>query len=281
MVKKFLTQHRWTLSRRCVQVGIWLLFFGTAQYGWSFLDQRLLSGTLSQSSLLGVLPLAEPFAFIQRLLAGTLPTLTALTGFFVVNLIYLALGPRVFCGWICPMNPVTEFAQWTRQQLHLTNDFIKLPKQVRWLLFGAILLTCLLTGHAAFEAINPQALLWRSLIFGSLLSAISAALGIFLLDTFITRNGWCGHLCPLGTYWILLGKLKTPALLRVHFEKEKCNRCGECIRICPERQIINFKELEHTARIQHSECLHCGKCMEVCSTHAFSFRPAKPLKKTN
>jgi ferredoxin-type protein NapH len=52
---------------------------------------------------------------------------------------------------------------------------------------------------AAFEAFSPIAMLHRELIYGTDMG-LSAAAGIFLLDTFVLRRGWCGHLCPLGAF---------------------------------------------------------------------------------
>ena len=68
-----------------------------------------------------------------------------------------------------------------------------------------------------------------------------AVVGIFILDLFVIRNGWCGHLCPLGAFYALLGRCG--AQLSVDFDASSCTHCAECATICPEPQVLNLKKL--------------------------------------
>ena len=56
---------RYIIYRRLVQLTTLLLFFGTAHWGWTIAGEPLLMGNLSSSTLLGVIPLADPFAVLQ------------------------------------------------------------------------------------------------------------------------------------------------------------------------------------------------------------------------
>jgi hypothetical protein len=53
---------RYLILRRFTQLGILAMFFGTARYGWEVAGSALLSGNLSASEFLGVIPMADPFA---------------------------------------------------------------------------------------------------------------------------------------------------------------------------------------------------------------------------
>ncbi|MEE9494823.1 MAG: 4Fe-4S dicluster domain-containing protein, partial [Gammaproteobacteria bacterium] len=118
-----------------------------------------------------------------------------------------------------------------------------------------------------FEWISPISMLHRELIFGIGLGWITV-LGIFLFDLFILRNGWCGHLCPLGAFYALIGKV---AQLRVSFDTPTCTHCGECARVCPEPQVLNLRKAAIHRMIISGECSNCGNCIAVCPEDTLHF----------
>lgn len=201
-----LHRNRFGLARHLVQVLVLLAFVGTARWGWTIAGEKLLSGDLSSSLVLGTIPLSDPLALLERLFAGHLPQGAALLGAVIVFVLYAVLGSRTFCGWVCPMNLVTGLADALRRALKLDADLVRLSKGVRYASLVTALLASAATGVAAFEAVSPQAFLWRDVVWGTGLGALSAALGIFALDLALLRHGWCGHLCPLGAFWTVVGK---------------------------------------------------------------------------
>lgn len=271
-LKERLYRSRWQLTRRLVQLAVMVLFMGTARLGWTLFDKPVLNGDLSASSVLDTVPLADPLATLERLLAGHLPTITVLTGALLVVLLYGFLGSRVFCGWICPMNTVSEAAEYTRVKLGLNADLMRIHPSVRYVMLAVALLLSALTGTAAFEVVSPQAIIWRDLAFGTGLGALSAALAVFALDLAVMKNGWCGHLCPLGAFWALVGRLSPRPALAVGFKPERCTRCADCLHVCPEPQVIKFKTMDEIHRIPNGECLSCGRCIEICPEDALSFQ---------
>lgn len=270
---------RYTLLRRAVQLTVLLLFIGTARWGWTLAGAPLLDGTLSASKFAGIIPLTDPLATLERLAAGHLPTVTAGLGALIVVILYGLLGSRTFCGWICPMNMVTEAASWVRTELGLKADVVRLSRHVRYGLLIAALLLSAATGTAAFEVVSPQAWLWRDLIFGTGLAALSVASAIFALDLALMKHGWCGHLCPLGAFWSLVGRLSPKPLVQIHFDDQACTRCGDCLHVCPEPQVIRFVDLAKTGRIPSGDCINCGHCIAVCSDQALTFKGSGQPKK--
>ncbi|MEN8108290.1 MAG: quinol dehydrogenase ferredoxin subunit NapH [Pseudomonadota bacterium] len=257
---------RYLLMRRSMQLGILLLFLGTVRGGWEVAGRPVLTGNLSSSELFGLIPMADPFAVLQIMLTGHLPLLEVLLGAALILGIYGLLGGRSWCAWVCPVNMVTDLAAWLRRRLGIT-DMFRLSRNIRYTVLILTLILSLLTGVAAFEWISPISMLHRELIFGAGLGWI-AVLGVFLFDLFILRNGWCGHLCPLGAFYALVGKL---AQVRVRFDTPTCTHCGECARVCPEPQVLNLREAATAGMIASGECSNCGRCITICPEDTLHF----------
>lgn len=262
---------RYILLRRLAQLGILLLFFGTAHWAWQFPAKvPLLTGNLSASELMGLIPMTDPFAALQIFLTGHVLASKSLIGAALVFGFYLLVGGRVFCAWICPVNMVTDLAGWLRSRLDISAMF-HINRNLRYFVLAAALALSALTGLAAFEWVSPIGMMHREIVFG-LGAGIMALVAIFLFDLLILKNGWCGHLCPLGGFWSLVGK---GAMWRVRFDKTTCTHCGECARVCPEPQVLNLKKLEETGYVASGECSNCGRCTGLCpeGSLAFDLRP--------
>jgi ferredoxin-type protein NapH len=257
---------RYLLMRRGLQLGILLLFLGTVRAGWAVAGRPVLSGNLSSSELLGLLPMADPFAALQIMLTGHLPLLEVLLGAALILGVYGLLGGRTWCAWVCPVNMVTDLAAWLRRRLGIT-DMFQLSRNIRYTALVLTLILSVLTGVAAFEWISPIGMLHRELIFGIGFGWV-AVVGVFLFDLFILRNGWCGHLCPLGAFYAVVGRL---AQLRVRFDTPTCTHCGECARVCPEPQVLNLRAAAAHGMIRSGECSNCGRCITVCPENTLHF----------
>ena len=267
-----LHRARFGLARRVMQFGVLLLFYGTLHAGWTLLGAPLLTGNLSAAQLLGILPFADPFATLQLLAARQVLAAEVLVGAAATLLAYGLLGGRVFCAWVCPMNVVTDTAAGLRHQLGLDpqRDLVRLPALARYGLLVLALLVSALAGLPAFEAYSPIAMLHRELIYGLGLG-LTAALGILLLDTFVLHRGWCGHLCPLGAFWALVGRIPRLGQVQVAFHDASCSRCGDCVKVCPEPRVLHFAKCAEAGRVVGSECTRCGRCVAVCPESSLRF----------
>ncbi len=264
---QWLYRYRFTIARRSCQFLLLILFIGTFRLGWSIMDKPLLSGDLSSSRILGIIPMADPYAALQRLIAQYWLSPETIEGALIVLAVYLLISGRTFCAWVCPMNLVTDFAFWLRSKLGIKTNFLSLPDSVRYLLLAVSLVLCYLTGTAAFEHISPQAMIWRDTVYGFGLGSLSAIFGIFALDLAVSRRAWCGHLCPLGAFWAIWGRI---GVLKVKFDGSTCTRCGDCLKECPEPQVINFSIMSQTGMIASGECTNCLKCMAICPENSLS-----------
>jgi ferredoxin-type protein NapH len=258
--------NKWLLLRRGSQLGILLLFLSGPWFGlW------IVKGNLNASLTLDVLPLTDPYVLLQTLLSGHMPELTALAGALIVLAFYLLVGGRVFCAWVCPVNMVTDAANWLRERLGIKGGS-RLSRNTRYWILAMTLLLALFTGSVAWELVNPVSMLHRGLIFG-MGFGWSVILAVFLLDLFVSRRAWCGHLCPVGAFYSLLGHV-TP--LRVSAAaRAQCDDCMDCFAVCPEPQVIP-PALKGEAKgigplIFAANCTSCGRCIDVCAQDVFTF----------
>ena len=215
-----------------------------------------------------MLPLTDPLLVLQTLATGHLPYRTALIGAAIILGFYLLLGGRVFCSWVCPVNMLSDAAAWTRRRLGIKTGRVPDANTRYWLL-GGILAASAFTGTLAWEWVNPVSLLHRGLIFG-LAGAFWVIAGIFVYDLLVAGRGWCGHLCPMGAFYSLLGHT---ALVRVSaVRRSACNDCMDCFTVCPEPQVIRpaLKQAGQTSPlILSANCTACGRCIDVCDLNVF------------
>lgn len=264
--KGWFATHKWLLLRRLSQLGILALFLiGPLAGVW------IVKGNLNFSYTLGVLPLTDAFVGAQTLATGHLPEKLGLIGLAIVLVFYLLVGGRSYCAWVCPINPVTDAAHWLRTRLGIQTSAHVSSKTRFWLL-GMSLLLSAVTGTLAWELINPISMLHRGLIFG-MGAAWMIVLTVFLFDLFVMKRGWCGHLCPAGAAYSLLGRA---SVVRVTAAKrEACNDCMDCYHVCPEPKVIR-PALKGAPKgvgpvILSDQCTNCGRCIDVCSKDVFGF----------
>jgi len=253
------TGHRILIARRATQLTILLLFWLGAH---RHLD--VLTGNLSASHVFRTIPLSDPFAVLQILATGHLVAGSVLLGAAIVLACYFLIGGRAFCAWVCPVNPLADLAAWLRRRFGISGQW-NVSRHTRYGVLLLALVVSAITGVAAFECLSPIGMIHRELIFGPGLGLLAIA-GIVMLDVYVLKRGWCGSLCPLGAFYALVGR-RSP--LRVGFDAGRCDHCGDCVVVCPERQVIDFKAMAASGSIDSGECTRCNRCLEVCPRDAY------------
>ena len=116
---------------------------------------------------------------------------------------------------------VTDMAAWLRRKLGLRTS-ATLPRMTRYVLLVMILIGSAFSGTLLWEWVNPVATLGRALIFGAG-AGLWLVIAVFVFDLLVVEHGWCGHLCPMGA---LYGVIGAKGLLRVNaVVRENCTRC--------------------------------------------------------
>lgn len=263
----FLERNRYLFLRRTSQILVLALFLTGPLFGlW------IAKGTLASSMTFDVLPLTDPFILVQMLAARHWPEGLALIGALIVAVFYALVSGRTYCSWVCPINPVTDLAFWTREKLGLQSKGWQPRPGTRLFVLAMALVVSALTGAIAWELVNPITMAFRVVVFGS--AASLAFVGaVFLFDLFVARRGWCSHLCPVGAFYGLLG---SAALLRISAgRRAACDHCMDCYAVCPEPHVIS-PALEGAKKglspvILSRDCTACGRCIDVCDRDVFRF----------
>lgn len=269
-MKTLISKYRFLIARRITQVSIMVLYVIANVYGINFL-----MGNLSSSLLLGAIPLSDPYAVLQMFVAGAVLSFDVLLGAFLIILFYMTIGGRAFCSWVCPVNIITDAANYLRRKFGFNQIQKRQPasRNIRYWVIAISLVISFFMGIAAFEFISPISMVHRGIIFG-LGFGWASMLVIFLFDLFVLKNGWCGHICPLGGAYSLIGKF---SFIRVHHKHDNCTACMKCKEVCPEVHVLHMITKD-SLPVTGKECTNCGRCVEVCDDEALNFS-IKNLKK--
>ncbi|HGF5097442.1 TPA: quinol dehydrogenase ferredoxin subunit NapH [Vibrio parahaemolyticus] len=253
--------HRFLILRRLCQLTIIALFMAGPTLG-------VLTGNLSSNMLFDTVPLSDPLIVLQALATGHIPEFNALLGVVIVVVFYAILAPRAFCAWVCPLNIVTDLAAWLRRKFNIKASYRWSPA-IRYWLIPVLMLGSALSGAILWTWLDPVAALHRGLVFGMGAGWVLIAL-VFVLDLLLVEHGWCGHLCPLGATYGVIGR---KSLLRVTaVRREDCTKCMDCFYVCPEPEVLRQPLKEGDRRVMDQNCISCGRCLDVCPEHVFEFK---------
>ncbi|MDH2997283.1 quinol dehydrogenase ferredoxin subunit NapH [Pasteurellaceae bacterium LFhippo2] len=257
--------YRFLILRRLSQLSIILMFLSGP-----FWNVWILKGNYSGSLLLDTVPMTDPLMMAEVLATGYLPEWTSIIGALIIVAIYALVATKAFCSWVCPMNMVTDTAAWLRRKLGIRST-AKISRNLRYGILAMILVGSAVTGSLLWEWINPVAALGRSFVFG-LGATLWLVLIIFLFDLLVVEHGWCGHLCPIGATYALIG---SKSVIKVNVvDRSRCDNCMDCYNVCPEPQVLRkplHGKAEDSTIVLANDCITCGRCIDVCPENVFAF----------
>ncbi len=183
----------------------------------------------------------------------------------------LSLG-RGFCGWACFFGGLEDgFSRI------LKRPVIKRIGATWTYLPYAVLLLIVLTSAAAFsptycEWLCPFKTVTEYVQVTSLKTLIQAIifLSLFLglvvvLPILTKRRTQCGLFCPFGAFQSFTNKAN---VFDIRIDRDKCVKCGRCVRTCPTFSMNDASIAEGVSRIT---CMKCGKCVDTCPKGAISY----------
>ncbi|TLP37068.1 quinol dehydrogenase ferredoxin subunit NapH [Arcobacter arenosus] len=266
-------KNKFLILRRVVQISLMVLYFGANAWGWN-----ILMGNLSSSLIFGFIPMSDPYAVLQMFVAGAIIANNIFLGLLIAVLFYGIIGGRAFCSWVCPVNMITDLANYLRRKLGFNQIQKKQPasRSMRYWVIAISLVISFAFGITAFEFVSPVSMVHRGIIFG-MGFGWAAIVVIFLFDLFVLKNGWCGHICPIGGVYSIIGRF---SLIRVDYEEEKCTLCMKCKEVCPEVQVLSMVG-KKSEQVLSGECTNCARCIEVCDDDALNFSIRDLIKNKN
>jgi polyferredoxin len=198
---------------------------------------------------------------------------------FIASLLVMmySLVGAVFCGWMCPQNTVSEWAnELTRKLLgrrakvmDMSGERMRVAERRRSLLNKAILGMALLLAAMFYALIPllyfypPQAI-WSLITFqedarlaSSLHWIYFVCVAVMLLDIAVIRHLMCKYMC---IYRVWQHSFKTSDTLRIQYDANRsddCANCHFCVDSC-------FLDLDPRQSDVFDSCVNCGECITAC-----------------
>lgn len=211
-------------------------------------------------------------------------------GFYAVVLvvaIFTALMGRIFCGWACPHNILTEWTKPIRAGLGIEKmpRWMKLPMNRRpWLkkayFWGAVSLAIvvpLALSFLLFNYVMPMDWLVESYLSGrphpTLLMGqiLFTAIGLFSL---LAGHLFCRSTCPYGLAQSIsayqTGKWRP---MEIHYTGDMAKDCGTCTA-CQQVCLVEIDPRKELKVGSFEGCWNCGECIDACKqVHEYRGKP--------
>lgn len=253
-------------------ISLHLLFFLSFK-----IDIQILEGTLNGSRLLGF-HLIDVFTTIEVFLATHHMPINMIIGTVSIVLVYLLIGGRTYCSWVCPYGIISEIGEKLHNTL-VKNKVIKerqFGNRVRHFFWAIFLILSFTSGYLVFELINIVGILSRFIAYGWSV-ALSWVVAVFIIEVFFARRAWCKYFCPIGTTY---GYLGTISAVRIEWN-DNCDHCMVCHDVCFENHVLELTKSKYDKQREElgikkeivlgGDCTLCGRCIDVCHADALNY----------
>lgn len=220
----------------------------------------VLMGTL-YSFAVGPVWITDPLSGFQVIISALAVDKTLLLSMVIPIIVGLIFG-RVFCGWICPQNTISELSDSFAAAIMPKRLLNPSPSpKIRYVIMGMLLILVPLLGFPVANLISAPGIISVQTANYIYVGSIGMELGligvIVLAEIFLVRRLWCNYICPQGTFLGLFRIGKTMKVLYKEDEEHVCGQCFECAKAC--RLGLN----PMGGKI-YPLCHNCGDCITAC-----------------
>ncbi len=229
----------------------------------------IVSGTL-YSMAIGPIWITDPLIGMQTILTTLTMDMTLLLSMLIPVVLTLVLG-RVFCGWACPQNTISEFFDFVAEKFGLRRPFGKSTTAApRYVVLVAILVITPLAGFPLASLLSAPGIISvqvAKFIYEGIVGLELSLIGLIVIcELFLVRRVWCNYLCPIGSFSGIFRLSKT---LKVVFGEDAEHACGKCLA-CAEACRLGLNPMEGGI---YPQCHNCGACIAACDGIKTAKRP--------
>ncbi len=194
--------------------------------------------------------------------------------------ITILLG-RFFCGWMCAFGSFSDFIyrishRIFKKKFKLSEQVDAWMKAIKYIVLVMLAVDVWTLDITAFSTASPWdvfgmiATVGKAPDFPYVITNLTVGFVIFIAiivtSAFIERF-FCRYLCPMGTVFALVSKLRVAKI------KKPSAQCGGC-RMCTNNCAMGIP-LYKMDVVRSGECINCMKCITVCPRGNADFTIAK------
>jgi len=240
----------------------------------------LLAYLIPISGLFRIDPIAGAFIILDRQIWWS--------DFFLVFGVWLSIAAGLvmlysfvgtaFCGWSCPQNTLSEWANLVtrkllgkRAEVQLNGGKMAVGNKrntwVNWVVLALLIFAAsMVLGLLPLFYFYPPAVVWDFVTFQTN-DSLAASLHyiyfiiviLFVIDIGFIRHFWCRFMC---IYKVWQHGFKTKHTLHIAYDDTRsdlCAKCNYCTTAC-------FIDLDPRKTEIYDTCINCGECITACNT---------------
>jgi ferredoxin-type protein NapH len=219
---------------------------------------------------IGPVDITDPLSGFQVMLL-TFSATSALLFSMLIPIVFTYVFGRAFCGWLCPQNLFSEFADMASQKMIGRRMLSFTPTAIpRYVVLALMLAGCFAAGFPLANLISAPGIIsvqTNSIVSSGTIGAEAVLIGIILIgEIFVLRRFWCNYVCTVGGF---LGIFRFRKTLQVVFSEDaghQCSKCHECQKACQ-------LGLDPPGGKIYPLCHNCGDCIAACEKTTGSLNP--------